>query len=249
TLDPGEPGLSGWTVYDDLNPDGLLGSYPTTFTSQDTPLAIPVSPAWGTFGVVTSVIDVSGLAGLLTNVSVTLNINETVDADLVITLISPWGDQVNLINQEGFNGQNFTGTVLDDSAPTPISSGSAPFTGTYQPEQPLGTLENFNPNGAWHLVVEDVWPGPDVGTVLNWSLTLSAPEPSPTTDAKGDFSLTGLPQGSNSILMVVPGGWTQTTPNPDPITVTTSGAITSGLSFGAFQSGTATGQVYQDTNG
>jgi subtilisin-like proprotein convertase family protein len=223
-----DPGLAGWTLFADLNNDGLFGPVATPFVSEDTPQNIP------DVGGVASHILVNGLLGALTHVSVTLNINHTFDRDLVITLVSPWGAQINLVYREGGNGHNFTGTILDDSAAQPISAGLAPFSGSYQPEQPLASLNGFNPNGVWTLLVNDVALN-DVGTLLSWTLTLSVPEPSAVTDSNGNFVLAGLPQGSYSIRVAPPPGWVQTTINPPPLSVSVSGTTVSGLSFGFFQ--------------
>jgi len=106
-----------------------------------------------------------------TVVSVTLNITHTYDSDLIISLISPSGNSVVLSNRRGGSANNFTNTVFSMTAPTPIGSGSAPFTGTYIPD---GNFASFagNANGTWTLKVVDV-AGNDTGTLNSWILKLN----------------------------------------------------------------------------
>src|SRR5262249_46607253 len=63
------------------------------------------------------------------------------------------------------------------SAATPISAGTAPFTGAFRPESPLSVLNGTVPNGTWQLQVTDTATF-DTGTLLSWSVvttTLGAP--------------------------------------------------------------------------
>ncbi|MEA5575310.1 filamentous hemagglutinin N-terminal domain-containing protein [Anabaena sp. UHCC 0451] len=60
---------------------------------------------------------------------------------------------LNLIDSTGNNLVNFQDTLLADSASTPISSGSTPFNGTFQPSNPLAQLNKRNPNGSWDLSI------------------------------------------------------------------------------------------------
>lgn len=102
-------------------------------------------------------------------VSVTININHTYDADLDIFLKAPNGSQIQLSTDNGGSGNNFTNTVFITGA-TAITSGSAPFTGNFAPEQAFSTLTG-SANGTWNLVVVDD-AGDDTGTLLDWSLNI-----------------------------------------------------------------------------
>jgi hypothetical protein len=64
--------------------------------------------------------------------------------------------------------------VFDDEAETPIASGSPPFTGTFQPDQPLSAADGISGLGDWSLKVID-GAGSDVGTIDEWVLTLTFP--------------------------------------------------------------------------
>ena len=78
-------------------------------------------------------------AGVITDVNVGLTLTHTYDPDLVITLISPSGTRVLLSANNGFEfplvGQNYTNTVFDDQALTPITLGLSPFTGAFSPRR------------------------------------------------------------------------------------------------------------------
>lgn len=77
-----------------------------------------------------------------------------------------------IINWVGGSGDNFIHTVLDDSASIPISSGNAPYSGTYRPSNPLTPFNGINPNGYWSLVATDT--GPQGGGVLKaWCVILT----------------------------------------------------------------------------
>src|SRR5438046_1360848 len=69
---------------------------------------------------------------------VCINFNHTWDADMEISLISPNGTATVLTSGNGGSGDNYTNTCFDDVSPTAISSGSAPFTGSFLPTEDLG---------------------------------------------------------------------------------------------------------------
>ena len=100
----------------------------------------------------------------------TVNIQHTFDRDLRLTLVAPDGTRVLLSQFNGGSGDNYTNTIFDDLAVTPIQAGSAPFSGSYIPEQPLAALNGLPVQGSWSLEVQDTAPG-DSGTLSGWSLS------------------------------------------------------------------------------
>ena len=113
------------------------------------------------------------------DVEVTLNIDHTFDADLEVYLESPSGIIVELFTNVGGNGDNFTDTVLSDTAPISIThpgpippAPTAPFTGVYQPEGSLSAFSNGPMSGEWTLHVRDDSEY-DVGTLVDWTLKLT----------------------------------------------------------------------------
>ena len=76
-----------------------------------------------------------------------------------------------LIHKSSCNGENFIRTTFSDIGSNSISSGTAPFTGIYSPDQPLSRFTGMNPNGEWILGIYDGETG-NTGTFKGWSLTL-----------------------------------------------------------------------------
>ncbi len=101
------------------------------------------------------------------------DISHTYDADLDIYLVAPNGVSVELSTDNGDSSDNFTNTIISNTATQSITSGTAPFTGSYTPEGDLSTLSGINANGIWILrVCDDA--GTDVGTLNNWSLSFNS---------------------------------------------------------------------------
>jgi subtilisin-like proprotein convertase family protein len=139
-----------------------------TYTSPNVPTAIP--DAGGAPAIVN--LPISGVPGAIADINVHVNVTHTWDSDLVMQLVSPDGQTaVTLVNRRGSSGDNFTNTVLDDEAGTSISTGSAPFSGSFRPETPLSALDGLPINGTWQLRVFDQAPL-DVGTVTGFQLDI-----------------------------------------------------------------------------
>jgi hypothetical protein len=79
---------------------------------------------------------------------------------------------VALITNRGGSGDNFIGTILNDSASTPISGGTAPFTGSFRPETPLSVFNGQAPNGDYILTINDNVSG-DTGYLKAWCIVVS----------------------------------------------------------------------------
>ena len=103
--------------------------------------------------------------------SVSITIDHTYDSDLRIKLQSPDGNVFVLTSSAGGSDDNYIITQFTDTAITPITSGSAPFTGYFKPIDPLGSVNNGQDgNGTWSLNVKDQVAG-DIGNVISWSIT------------------------------------------------------------------------------
>jgi subtilisin-like proprotein convertase family protein len=242
--DASEPGLAGQTVYLDQNQDATLDQDSTGVgsVSQNMPLTIPAG------GVLYSNLLAQGFAAPIGRIGVTLNISYPNDGDLTISLLTPWGSKILLVNQRGSAGQNFTQTILSDTATAPIARGVAPFTGRFLPEQPLSSAIGQNPNGTWKLQIMDS-SATRSGSLIGWSITFFTAEPSVQTDANGNFTFTGLGPGRYTVRALPASGWGTTSANPIVTSITTSGAARTGLAFGAYQLGTVSGTVFNDANG
>jgi autotransporter-associated beta strand protein len=136
-------------------------------------------------GSVTSSIVVAAIATPIKKVTVSLHLSHTSDEDLDISLVGPDGTTINLSSDNGGTGDDYgtdcvdpSRTVFDDSAASAITSGLAPFVGTFRPEQQLSAFigkEGLDVNGAWKLIVRDDSAG-SAGTLRCWSLFISPTE-------------------------------------------------------------------------
>jgi uncharacterized repeat protein (TIGR01451 family) len=126
-------------------------------------------------------IDLTGVTGVVTDVNVAFRLNHTFDGDLQISLVSPTGTAVMLVNRRGGSGDNFgtgatdcsaTMTSFDDSAATSITTAVAPFAGTFQPEQALTAFVGEPVSGAWKLRVTDL-AAQDIGTAFCVNLAIT----------------------------------------------------------------------------
>jgi len=189
------------------------------YPSTDTPIPIP------DLGVANSVISVPA-GSAISDVNVTLNITHTWDADLDVYLISPQGTEVELFTDVGSSGNNFTGTILDDECATPIASGTAPFTGCYQPEGSLSAFDGQNPSGVWALRVEDD-AGADSGTLTSWELELCGEAPTPNCDPGVDTDGDGFDDDVECYLVTDPLDACPDGPTDDawPLDVSNNGQI------------------------
>ena len=143
-----------------------------TFSYSGPAVAIPDNNATG----ISVPLSVSGMTGTISDVNFRLNgtsctstagattvgLDHSRVGNLVLTLVSPTGSSVVLMNRPGGTGNtgnNFCNTVLDDSAASGIQSILAsgnPWTGTFAPNAPLAAFNGQNPNGTWTLKVQDL---------------------------------------------------------------------------------------------
>ena len=114
---------------------------------------------------------------------ITLNIQIPNTANLAIYLITPTGQRVRLAQGVGA-GANFSGTILDDGDanglddmgnPIPsITSGAAPFSGRFRPQEPLDVLNgrsSVDGSGLYTLEITNNSVS-QTGTLTNWQLRL-----------------------------------------------------------------------------
>ena len=175
----GDPVTISYTVSDDTdlvsNEATVTIDYPQTYFENNTTYHIPDAINTGTPGeVVISEINATNAVTVINEVTVTVDITHTSDADLIIRLIGPLGDSIILSSDNGVDGDNYTNTTFDDGADfsiTDTTNALAPFTGTFMPEESLGIFVNDNATGIWTLEVSDDGEL-DVGTLNSWSITI-----------------------------------------------------------------------------
>jgi len=108
----------------------------------------------------------------IVDVNVSVTITHPSDSDLSLALVAPDGTKVPLVNAATISGANLTGTVLDDQALSPITAGTAPYTGNFRPASPLSALIGKNTSGTWKLQVTDNVKNKLTGTLKSWALDL-----------------------------------------------------------------------------
>ena len=100
-----------------------------------------------------------------------LNLTHTWDADLTLSIVAPDGTIITLFGGVGNDGDDMLNTCLRWDAMNGISTGTAPFSGTFKPNGQMGAVNNGqDPNGIWYLRVKDGYTG-DEGTLTDWSIT------------------------------------------------------------------------------
>lgn len=149
---------------------------------------------------------------IVTNIDVVLDsILHTWVGDLKITLTDVnTGTSVILVNlagstSVGSSGDNFTNTVLSDSATNSINSiesGDSPHTGNYYPSDNttrtyLSAFKGENINSTWRLTVEDTYPSLDDGSWVKWSLRFTPKEPEKTVTSTAITSVSNLFNSEN----------------------------------------------------
>ena len=245
TLGTGEAVLTSTEVLFDTNDNGLLDILDTeTFT-------VTPNLAFGPVDVISPLV-VSGLTGFVTDVNVKVNITHPWVADIVMFLESPSGDFIELFGERGGSGDNLINTVFDDSAAVSISTGLAPFTGSFRPEQPLSLFNgqtSDTANGEWLLYVFDVFPSADSGFLVDWSLEISTGELAIASDQYGFYATDALPVDDYNVVLLdsswkAPAGAAA----EYPVTITGSGDVNTGSDFAVGKVDRFYGFVFEDAN-
>jgi autotransporter-associated beta strand protein len=159
-------------------------SVPFSIPTGSPGLAVPFSrngdQAIPDLGTLNSTISLAGLTSSIARITVSLHLSHTSDADLDISLIGPDGTIIDLSSDNGGTFDDYgldctQRTTFSDAAATLITAASAPFSGTFRPEQ---ALSNFvgkvgsQANGTWTLRIADDTAG-GLGTLHCWSLFIA----------------------------------------------------------------------------
>jgi subtilisin-like proprotein convertase family protein len=175
-------GVDGATNGFDLSMYGPGDVITTTVTSSDGALDIPDAPGSSTAGE-TLVSTLEGPDVTISDLNLIFgDLDHTWLADLSIALVSPSGTRAHIIRSD-YEGtgdgpldgsNNFTGTVLDDQAPTNIANGTAPYTGSFNVNwgdisNPLSAFNGESALGTWSVEITD-WFSSDTGTLREWGI-------------------------------------------------------------------------------
>ena len=144
-------------------------------------LPIPAEPETGHAWMNDAVINVSDSFTVI-DLDVEITLEHTSVFDLQLFVQGPDGTRLTLVHydpaDEFFEGQDYTATIFDDEAETPIEAGQAPFTGRFSPRAPaeLSVFDGRNPQGPWTIQIYDSWYA-NVGTLYEVKLIFQTPEP------------------------------------------------------------------------
>ena len=177
--------------------------------------------------------------GKVTDVDVTLNgLNHTCPADLLVTLVGPGGQAVNLMDEAGDCDTPDVPAVLtfDDEA-AGLLPGAAVVSGTYKPTDTvtpdpapaLSVFDGLAASGTWELVVVDKYGG-DLGYITGWSIEIDYND---TTVPTGSVTVNagGASTGSTAVSL----GLSASDPGADSTGVASMRFSNDGTNWSAFQ--------------
>jgi subtilisin-like proprotein convertase family protein len=158
------------------------------YTAADVPVVIP------DLGSCTSTIHVDTNM-TIADLDVLVNLTHTYVSDVRLVLSSPDGQEIMLRDSDRIyiGGADMTNTLFDDEAIPSIDSGTAPFTGSYRPHQPLSVENGQNVHGDWTLTISDLHAA-DSGNLLDWEIHVTPPQgvnDHPAAPEIGTFALLG----------------------------------------------------------
>jgi subtilisin-like proprotein convertase family protein len=125
-------------------------------------------------------IPVTNIGGIK-DINVNVTINHTRVSTLNLSLIGPDGTIIDLSSDNGGSGSDFINTTFDDEAAISIKNGTAPFTGSYKPEQQLSIFDVKELTGNWILMIQDDAVS-QYGTLQDWCITVNYFDLSVSTD-------------------------------------------------------------------
>lgn len=137
-------------------------------TSNDTPVTIPDNSV----STQTATVDyTSNNNELVHDLNVSMDITHTWIGDLTISLESPAGTTVLLVDSECGEFDNMSATFDDSGVALSCNTSPPAISGTLQPVEQLSSFVGEDPNGTWTLTVEDSV-NEDGGTIDNVSIEI-----------------------------------------------------------------------------
>ncbi len=131
---------------------------------------------------------------------VCININHPVNRELTISLKSPDGRVVKLLQGSSLSGTNFTNTCLDSRADSSITLTNGPYNGTYKPIGFIGRFNNGQTgNGLWKLIVKDFQDNANAGSLLSWSISFGNSPSKPVIFTSSNLPIVFINTGNQSI--------------------------------------------------
>ncbi len=144
-------------------------------------LQIPADPDSGKGWMADAVIEIDCHLTIL-DLDVGITLTHSSVFDLQISLQGPDGTTLSLNaynpDNEFFTGADYSQTIFDDEAQTPIGQAQPPFTGRFRPDAGnlLEIFDGQDAYGLWQLQIYDAYYH-DTGTLESFELTIATPEP------------------------------------------------------------------------
>ena len=160
----------------------------TVITSSNVPVSIQDSVT------VSSTLNV-GSHIQIDDINVTVTLQHTAVGNLVVSIVSPGGDELLLSDRRGGSGNNFIHTVFDDEAAIAIGAGSAPFNGSFIPDALLSGFDGIDAFGTWTLKIADHAAG-DVGRLASWSIEIT-----PLSTVESVNGIAAVPEPATLLLL------------------------------------------------
>lgn len=97
-----------------------------------------------------------------------------------VILTCPSGASITLANAGDLSGTTLNNTCFDASSTMPVASGTSPYSGTFQPIDPLSNLTGCDANGVWTLTFEGQFNLASgtlpIGFLNGWEISFDDPE-------------------------------------------------------------------------
>ncbi len=240
---PTNAGLPGQTVYADLNNNNQLDKSTYSSSSSDATQPIPDGSTIGS----TASVRVSG-AGIVNGaLSVTVVVMHPNPSQLTITLVAPDGDRITLLRNRTLGDGDAAGTQIftfEDGITESIDQQANLNIYRLVPDEPLSTFAGRNADGDWQIIVTDDTPG-GFGVLSFGSITIAS-EPSSLTDAAGNFTLSGIPNSTQTVRVnVVPSAGWQRSAGGGVVTIDFTSAAEP-LNIGFTRTSGIYGQLFRD---
>ena len=136
--------------------------------------------------------------------SICIDVTHSWVSDVKLRLVSPSQSSIVLTAFHGGSGDNYENTCFkSNSGLLPISQGTAPFLGTYAPEQGLDLFDAEDANGVWKLESCDSIPN-SIGTLNSWNISFSKMSSvhEPASRTNSDVSIIPNPITRNSFVQI-----------------------------------------------
>jgi subtilisin-like proprotein convertase family protein len=139
---------------------------------------------------------------VISDLNVSINVQHTWVNDMTITLISPAGTEVQLVNRPCASAAlNDVIATFDDSGIALTCANNPAVSGTIKPTQLLSAFNGQSANGVWTLRVFDAFNG-DGGAINGWSLNICKTEAALGVSSSGFVNLSVFPNPSKDQVTV-----------------------------------------------